>query len=205
MIVFGVLFALCIASALANGILLRSYADSTAYLKPWSESPTVSGVINFFTYFILYSGIVPLAMYVSLELVKVVQAVWINWDLDMCLDRQPCKAKSALSDELGCVQHLFSDKTGTLTRNEMVLRHLCGRDGIAKSAATAVADEDALCLALALCHTVQAEEKKEHRGFAYNAESPDEKALVTGLAEAGDAFPADVSRKRNSIFACRTA
>lgn len=59
---------------------------------------------------------------------KVVQALLIDQDLKMYHAKSdtPAKAKtSALSEELGQISFIFSDKTGTLTRNEMEFKKCC--------------------------------------------------------------------------------
>ena len=179
--VFAFLFLVCFAAAVASGILESQVWESAVYLGYNASSLAFArtGALNFFTFFILMSGIVPLPLYVSLELVKVVHAIWIAWDLDLCLGEEPCKAKSALSDELGQIEYIFSDKTGTMTTNEMVLRHVY-----------AVSDETAVYLALALCHSVLTDESKntDNDDYKYSAENPDEHALVLGAAEHGCRF-----------------
>src|SRR4051794_13348184 len=74
---------------------------------------------RFVAYFVLLSFIVPQSLMVMLELCKAGQAAFIQWD-----NRMPgAVAKSiGVNDELGRVQFLFSDKTGTLTVNEMRFR-----------------------------------------------------------------------------------
>lgn len=60
-----------------------------------------------------------------MEIVKICQAIFITWDMDMyypATDRPfQCKALN-ITEDLGQIEHVFTDKTGTLTENEMIFR-----------------------------------------------------------------------------------
>jgi P-type E1-E2 ATPase len=63
-------------------------------------------------------NIVPIALMVTLEMVKFVQGMFINWDYtiyDESKDMSTKAQSSNLNEELGTVHYVFSDKTGTLT------------------------------------------------------------------------------------------
>lgn len=65
---------------------------------------------------------VPISLVVSLELIKLFQAFYISWDVDMFSDEagKGCVFKStSINEELGMIDYIFSDKTGTLTWNIM--------------------------------------------------------------------------------------
>ncbi|XP_014470440.1 PREDICTED: probable phospholipid-transporting ATPase IF [Dinoponera quadriceps] len=80
---------------------------------------------------ILFNYIVPISLYVTVELQKFLGSLYFGWDIDM-YDRdkdQPSLANTSdLSEELGQIEYLFTDKTGTLTENLMVFRR-CSIDG----------------------------------------------------------------------------
>ena len=68
-----------------------------------------------------------------MEVVKVLIGFFINRDLDMYHEATDSTAKartSSLVEELGQIDYIFSDKTGTLTCNMMKFQR-CTIDGIA--------------------------------------------------------------------------
>jgi phospholipid-translocating ATPase len=74
------------------------------------------------SYFLLLSTLIPVSLFVSLEIIRMIGAFFVQWDAD-CYDLEADKpiavSNSSLLEEPGQVQILFSDKTGTLTSNKM--------------------------------------------------------------------------------------
>ena len=77
---------------------------------------------QWFCLFILYNNSIPISLYVTLEMVDLGQAYMISSDkhiYDEDLDAATTVKSSNMCQELGLISNIFSDKTGTLTRNEM--------------------------------------------------------------------------------------
>lgn len=81
-------------------------------------------------FIILFNTMIPLSLYVSLEIVKLGQ-LFLMSDIEMFDEKSqtPMEARTTtINEELGQITHIFSDKTGTLTDNEMLFRKfsVCG-------------------------------------------------------------------------------
>lgn len=121
---FFLLFILCFVSGLINGLFYRKSSNSRQYFeyKPYAPTPQANGTLTFFVVLIMYQTLVPISLYITIEIIKTVHAFFIYSDVGMYYEKLdlPCMPKSwGISDDLGQIEYIFSDKTGTLTQNVM--------------------------------------------------------------------------------------
>lgn len=161
----------------------------------------------FLTFFILYSNFLPISMYVTVEICNYFQAYFIDSDVNMyhANSNTPASAKTSdMNADLGMIEYIFCDKTGTLTENEMVYRqcsigghvHVNDATLLEKNATFrsfdhikrhsntdgSVYSEFVLCMAL--CHTIVLDSDTGD----VKSESPDESALYYAAMELGYSF-----------------
>lgn len=206
--------ALCINWGVNN-------VEKHLYLGENSQPVAADFFLQALTFLVAYSHLIPISLYVALEVVKLVMAYLISQDLDLYYepdDRPALSRTSDLIEELGQVEFLFSDKTGTLTCNVMELKK-CSINGLFYGDADICFwdcpkindilfnrpenDDDRIAAEkfftmLAVCHTVfpaQGSDNSEEKPV-YHATSPDELALVTGCANLGFIFK---TKTNNSI------
>ncbi|XP_028916802.1 phospholipid-transporting ATPase IC [Ornithorhynchus anatinus] len=91
-------------------------------------TPSYRGFFNFWGCIIVLNTMVPISLYVSVEIIRLGQSYFINWDLQMYYPEKDTGAKArttTLNEQLGQIHYVFSDKTGTLTQNIMTFKKCC--------------------------------------------------------------------------------
>ncbi|NXX10931.1 AT8B3 ATPase, partial [Podargus strigoides] len=129
-IIFLVLLVTSLCLAVASGFWAKIFQEKHSYLSALYKhtTPAHQAFFNFWGFTILLSIIIPMSMYITFEFIYLVNSFFINWDLEMYYAAKdiPAKARStSLNDQLGQIEYIFSDKTGTLTQNIMSFKKCC--------------------------------------------------------------------------------
>ncbi|XP_057978495.1 probable phospholipid-transporting ATPase 4 isoform X2 [Malania oleifera] len=126
---FTLLVLISLISSIGFSVKTKFQMPDWWYLMPQNttdfydpNNAALSGIFHLITALIMYGYLIPISLYVSIEVVKVLQATFINQDVHMYDEESgnPAQARTSnLNEELGQVDTILSDKTGTLTCNQM--------------------------------------------------------------------------------------
>uniref|UniRef100_A0A8C2EVG0 Phospholipid-transporting ATPase n=1 Tax=Cyprinus carpio TaxID=7962 RepID=A0A8C2EVG0_CYPCA len=217
--IFGFLVCMGVILAIGNAVWEKEVGALFQSFLPWDppvDNFLFSAFLSFWSYVIILNTVVPISLYVSVEVIRLGHSYFINWDRRMFCSRSNTAAEArttTLNEELGQVEYIFSDKTGTLTQNIMTFNK-CSINGRAYgekpdlnkqlknfSAWNPLADRDFCFYDQSLLEAVMVGEPAVHeflrvlslchtvmRVLVYKAQSPDEGALVTAARNFGFVF-----------------
>ncbi|XP_043380398.1 probable phospholipid-transporting ATPase IM isoform X8 [Chelonia mydas] len=123
--IFGFLVCVGIILAIGNSIWEHQVGTRFRIYLYWNEvvnSSVFSGFLTFWSYIIILNSVVPISLYVSVEVIRLGHSYFINWDRKMYYPKKDTPAEvrtTTLNEELGQIEYIFSDKTGTITQNIM--------------------------------------------------------------------------------------
>jgi phospholipid-translocating ATPase len=130
-------FIILLLAMVTISYFLKTYFDTYhdehhVYLGPLLDTYAVTAFLqSYFSFLILFNFLIPISLYVTIEMQKFICAFYLEWDVHLYDEEtnQPCIVNTSdLNEELGQINILFSDKTGTLTKNEMIFKQ-CSING----------------------------------------------------------------------------
>ncbi|XP_028774720.1 phospholipid-transporting ATPase 1 isoform X1 [Neltuma alba] len=135
------LFTMCLVVAVGMGLWLMRHKDQLDTLPYYRKRFFTKGPDNgkryryygipmeiFFSFLssiIVFQIMIPISLYITMELVRLGQSYFMIEDRDMydanSGSRFQCRSLN-INEDLGQIRYVFSDKTGTLTENKMEFR-----------------------------------------------------------------------------------
>lgn len=204
----GAIFVFQIVVVIVLGIAGNVWKDTEArklwYVQYPNEGPWYELLVIPLRFELLCSIMIPISIKVSLDLVKSLYAKFIDWDNEM-VDPEtgtPSHAtNTAISEDLGQVEYILTDKTGTLTENKMIFKRCCisgtfyGNENgdclkdpeLLQAVASGSPDAIRFLIVMAICNTVVPVQSKAG-AVSYKAQSQDEEALVRAAAQLNMVF-----------------
>eukprot|EP00761_Pharyngomonas_kirbyi_P009458 gb/GECH01009474.1/.p1 GENE.gb/GECH01009474.1/~~gb/GECH01009474.1/.p1 ORF type:complete len:1221 (+),score=224.06 gb/GECH01009474.1/:1-3663(+) len=147
-------------------------------------------------FLLLHSIMIPISLKITLDICKIFYSMFINWDIHLFDSRRNFRCQvnnGSMAEDLGQVDVILTDKTGTLTQNVMVFKQcVVGNKTYGLPSLEAIhedheiisdvkSEEDSNLIhfmrAITCCHSVILLENG-----IYQSSSPDEEALVSGAA-----------------------
>ncbi|XP_042052630.1 phospholipid-transporting ATPase 2-like isoform X2 [Salvia splendens] len=198
----GAVFVFQIVVVIVLGIAGNVFKDKQGrklwYVQYPKEGPWYELLVIPLRFELLCSIMIPISIKVSLDLAKSLYAKFIDWDVEMVDPETGIRsnaANQAISEDLGQVEYILTDKTGTLTENKMIFKRCCisgrfyGNESgdaltdaqLLNAASTGSADVILFLKVMAICNTVIPVRSKSGT-ISYKALSQDEEALVCASA-----------------------
>uniref|UniRef100_A0A4W6EKA6 ATPase phospholipid transporting 11C n=1 Tax=Lates calcarifer TaxID=8187 RepID=A0A4W6EKA6_LATCA len=129
-----VYLCILVSKALVCTTLKYVWQSKPGQDEPWynektqREKDTNLMFTDFLSFMVLFNFIIPVSMYVTVEMQKFLGSFFITWDKDFFdpeIKEGALVNTSDLNEELGQVEYVFTDKTGTLTQNNMEFIECC--------------------------------------------------------------------------------
>lgn len=124
-LIFVISFSAVVASR------YQVYIERYPYLEIADQFTSKAGAffITFISYIILFSYALPICIFVTIELLNILNRIFVRSDLNLTNLYGSCTVNNdkALTD-LSRISHIFTDKTGTLTRNQFTYNSFLGVD-----------------------------------------------------------------------------
>lgn len=128
LLIIGVLYCVMLCGTIICGAVVRLHSK---YDIDGGSTGGASRLV--FSNYILYSYLVPLSLYVMIEICRFTHALFIKNDQRMRVDNisSVCHSSEVIED-MGMIEYVLMDKTGTITKNSMTLKalHLAGENTI---------------------------------------------------------------------------